>query len=54
MKAIQFKLLNLGYKIEPTGSISNETINAYIDFKNGSKKLKRRLKKENRKKNKLN
>ena len=50
--ATQYKLINLGYKIEPTGCLNNETMTAYKDFKKNKKKIERRLKKEKRKKNK--
>ena len=48
--AIQNKLINLGYKLKTTGIMDSETIDAYLDFKNGGKKLKRKLRKESRRK----
>ncbi len=52
IKALQYKLINLGYTVETTGYIDLETIDAYKDLNNNSKKLKRKLKNEKRNKKK--
>ena len=46
INVLQTKLINLGYELELTEFLDDATFDAYLDYKNGSKKLKRKLRKE--------
>lgn len=47
---IQYKLINLGYKVEVTGFLDDETIDSYIHFKKNEKKIKRKARRKKEKK----
>lgn len=52
VKSLQFKLINLGYKLEPTNFLDEKTIDAFIDFKKNERKRTRKLKRKKRKRKK--
>jgi hypothetical protein len=51
LKALQFKLINSGYKnVKANGYINVETVDAYIAYKKNQKKIKREIRRKKEKK----